>query len=48
MPTLADLDDLMGEVNQLVQELIIRLYPNGKPDWMPQEDWDNINGKTNG
>ncbi len=45
MITLEDLDHTVSQINQLAKELKERLYPNGKPDWMSQENWDNISNK---
>lgn len=43
--TLEELNDTFSQIRQLVEELRNKLYPNGKPDWMSQSDWDNISGE---
>jgi len=40
--TLESLDTIVSQINQLAKSLFRQTYPNGKPDWMPQVDWDNI------
>ncbi len=42
MAMLKDLQDIAGQISNLATELRSKLYPNGKPDWMSQKDWDNI------
>lgn len=42
MVTMEDLDKTVSQINHLAEKLRNLLYPNGKPDWMPQKDWDNI------
>ncbi len=40
--TLEDLDDTVSQINELATELKSGVFPNGKPDWMPQVQWDGI------
>jgi hypothetical protein len=50
MPTLEDLDDIVTKINKLTDKLraqYLELHPNGKPDWMSQEKWNEINGIDN-
>ncbi len=46
MPTLEDLDKTVNELMELTEELRRRLYPNDKPNWMPQEQWNEIIGEA--
>lgn len=45
MTTLKDLDDTVSQISELIKELREKAFPNGKPDWMSQEEWGNINGE---
>ncbi len=45
MVTLQDLDETVSQIKQLADEIRKRMYPNGKPDWMPQKMWDDISWK---
>lgn len=40
--TIEDLDNTVSQIKVLADKLRCGLYPKGKPDWMPQEDWDKI------
>ncbi len=40
--TLADLDNIVNQIKKPTAQLRDKLYPYGKPDWMSQEEWDNI------
>ena len=42
MVTLKELDGLVNTVVRLGEELKRQLHPNGKPDWMTEEQWGNI------
>ncbi len=42
--TLEELDRIASRIALLRKEMQDRLWPNGQPDYIAQEDWENIKG----
>ena len=44
MATIEELDDLVTTAMKLARELKSLVFPNGKPDWMTDKQWDETKG----